>query len=320
MTLRFMVAPSDITIAGATGVSAGRVLQWIDKGAYACAAQWCGSYAVTAYVGHTHFRHPIPAGHMVEVRSRIAMTGRTSMQVVTEVASADPREGVFTTACDCLLVFVARDMATGKNLEVPTFTPETPEELYIHDSLTSHLTLRKCIEAEMAKQSYDGESTAPRLVTRFLAKPGDVNWGGKVHGGTAMEWIDEAGTACTMEWSGERTMAVYAGGIRFYQPISVGDLIEVDALMMRTDARSMQLSVTVRAGDAHRGRAGLEPAIHATMTYIGLDLDHQPLPAQPYTPQTPQDIALSDHAAVLRDLRTRYAPLPLLPRQATRRI
>ncbi len=49
-------------------------------------------------------------------------------------------------------------------------------------------------------------------VTRFLAKPTDVNWGGKVHGGTAMQWIDEAGAACTMEWSAERTVAVYAGG------------------------------------------------------------------------------------------------------------
>ncbi len=66
----------------------------------------------------------------------------------------------------------------------------------------------------------------------FLAKPTDVNWGGKVHGGTAMQWIDEAGAACTMEWSAERTVAVYAGGIRFYRPISIGDLIEVDARML----------------------------------------------------------------------------------------
>ena len=28
---------------------------------------------------------------------------------------------------------------------------------------------------------------------RFLAEPGDVNFGGKVHGGAVMKWIDQAG-------------------------------------------------------------------------------------------------------------------------------
>ncbi len=32
----------------------------------------------------------------VEVRSRIAMTGRSSMHIVNEVLSADPRDGIFT--------------------------------------------------------------------------------------------------------------------------------------------------------------------------------------------------------------------------------
>ena len=30
------------------------------------------------------------------------------------------------------------------------------------------------------------------LTMRFLAEPSTVNFGGKVHGGTVMKWIDEA--------------------------------------------------------------------------------------------------------------------------------
>ena len=37
---------------------------------------------------------------------------------------------------------------------------------------------------------------------RFLAQPTDVNFGGKVHGGMAMKWIDQAGYACVVGWSG----------------------------------------------------------------------------------------------------------------------
>ncbi|EEW51010.1 thioesterase family protein [Corynebacterium efficiens YS-314] len=320
MTLRFLAAPTDVLMAGSHGVGGGRVLEWIDKAAYACATQWSGTYCVTAYVGHIHFTRPIPSGHMVEVRSRIAMTGRSSMHIVNEVLSADPRDGKFTRACDCLVIFVAKDTATGKTQEVPTFVPKTAEEERVLQSALSRIDLRRAIEAEMEKQTYDGPSDAPRLITRFLAKPTDINWGGKVHGGTAMEWIDEAGAACTMEWSGNHTVAVYAGGIRFYNPISIGDLIEVDARLMRTDTRSMQMSIHVRSGNPKGGRDHLRTAIHATVTYIGIDLDGQPLPAPQFTPVTPEDIQLAEHANILRDLRAEYSPVPLIPRHSMPRI
>ena len=91
---------------------------------------------------------------------------------------------------------------------------------YCWDAAMSRVQLRKAIEEEMLKQSYSDDpdaSTAPRMTHRFMAKPTDVNWGGNVHGGTAMEWIDEAASACTSAWTGERTVAVYAGGFRFYR-------------------------------------------------------------------------------------------------------
>lgn len=312
ITLRFMAAPTDVIQSDVHGVSGGRVLEWIDKAAYACAVSWASTYCVTAYVGHIHFTKAIPSGHLVEVRSKIAMTGRSSMHIVNEVYSADPREGVFTRACDCLVIFVAKDPGTGRATPVPEYVPETEEEKRVEEAARMRIDLRKAIQTEMEKQSYDGPSEAPRLVTRFLAKPTDVNWGGKVHGGTAMEWIDEAGVACSMEWSGEHTVAVYAGGIRFYQPISIGDLIEVDARILRTDARSMQMSVHVRAGDAHRGRAELETAIHATVTYLAMDVDNRPLPARQFTPRLEEDVRLAEHAQVLRDLRATFAPIPLV--------
>ena len=312
VTLRFMASPTDVLHHGAQGVSGGRVLEWIDKAAYACAAQWSATYCVTAYVGHIHFTRPIPSGHIVEVRSRIAMTGRSSMHIVNEVLSADPREGVFTRACDCLVIFVAKDPETGKGMQVPTYVPQTDEEKRVEQAAKSRMELRKNIEEQMAEQTYDGESRAPRIIHRFMAKPTDINWGGKVHGGTAMQWIDEAGAACTMEWSAERTVAVYAGGIRFYRPISIGDLIEVDARMMRTDTRSMQMSIHVRSGNPRGGREHLQTAIHATVAYIALDHDGQPQVARPFHPHTEEDKRLAEHATLLRGLRAKYSPKPLV--------
>lgn len=320
ITLRFLAAPTDVLMAGNHGVNGGRVLEWIDKAAYACATGWSGTYCVTAYVGHIHFFRPIPSGHMVEVRSKISMTGRSSMHIVNEVYSADPRDGLFTRACDCLVIFVAKDTETGATVSVPPYEPVTEEEKRMHQAALSRIELRNAIEAEMEKQTYDGPSDAPRLITRFLAKPTDVNWGGKVHGGTAMEWIDEAGAACTMEWSGEHTVAVYAGGIRFYRPIQIGDLIEVDARLIRTDSRGMQTSIHVRSGAPRGGRDKLQTAIHATVSYVAVDLDGNPLNARPFTPLTEEDKRLWEHAATLRELRAQYSPHPLVAQRAVSHI
>ena len=47
---------------------------------------------------------------------------------------------------------------------------------------------------------------------RFLSEPADVNFGGKVHGGAVMKWIDQAGYTCAVGWSGRYCVTVYVGG------------------------------------------------------------------------------------------------------------
>ena len=50
------------------------------------------------------------------------------------------------------------------------------------------------------------------ITMRFLAEPMDVNFGGKVHGGAVMKWIDQAGYACAVGWSGLYCVTLYVGG------------------------------------------------------------------------------------------------------------
>ena len=124
-----------------------------------------------------------------------------------------------------------------------------------------------------------------------------------------------------MEWSGERTVAVYAGGIRFYHPIHIGDLIEVEARLTRTDNRSLHTSIHVRSGDPRGGRENLKDAIHATVTYLATDIDGTPLPARQFTPVTAEDRRLWEHTQTLKDLRGQYEPVPLVEMpKATQRV
>lgn len=86
------------------------------------------------------------------------------------------------------------------------------------------------------------------VVLRFLAEPSTVNFGGKVHGGTAMKWIDEAAYACAAAWSGLYCVTASVGNINFIHPISIGDLVEVEARIVTTGTSSMNIHVVVSSG------------------------------------------------------------------------
>ena len=96
-------------------------------------------------------------------------------------------------------------------------------------------------------------SAARSITLRFLAEPTDVNFGGKVHGGAVMKWIDQAGYACAVGWSGYYCVTVYVGGIRFYKPIFIGQIVEVRAMVVHTGTSSMHIAIDVSATDPKTG-------------------------------------------------------------------
>ncbi len=84
---------------------------------------------------------------------------------------------------------------------------------------------------------------------RFLALPNTVNFGGKVHGGTVMSWIDQAAYACATAYSSRYCVTAFVGGIKFVRPIKIGSVVEVDAKVAYTGRSSMNIAVKVRSGD-----------------------------------------------------------------------
>ena len=94
-----------------------------------------------------------------------------------------------------------------------------------------------------------------QLTFRFLAEPTDVNFGGKVHGGMVMKWIDQAGYACAAQWSSQYCVTVSANGIRFINPILVGQVVTVKASIVHTGNSSMHIYVTVSSCNPQDGIA-----------------------------------------------------------------
>ena len=107
---------------------------------------------------------------------------------------------------------------------------------------------------------------------RFLAAPTDVNWGGKVHGGIVMRWIDEAAHVLATRWTGsDRNVAIFTGGVRFYRPLRIGHVVEVEARLLHTGRTSMHVGVHVRSGDPARGASGMELTTYCRTIFVAID-------------------------------------------------
>lgn len=298
VTLRFLAAPTDINVHGK--VPGGRILEWIDKAGYAAAVAWSGQYCVTAYVGNVVFENNLTAAELVEVRARVLSTGRSSMFVLAEVFGSDPRSGARWRVARCGMVMVGTD-GKGRTVRVPAWEPQTDEDRRLADDAAHLADSRQAIEQKMSEAVYSEAGTSPRLTLRFLARPTDVNFGGKVHGGTVMGWIDEAAEACAAGWTNGHAISVYAGGVRFYQPMFIGDLVEVDARLLYTAESRLHVSVHVRSGSTRT--RDLRLTAHCLMILDALDDQGRIATARPWRPTTAVDAALADHAQSLQALR-----------------
>ena len=140
------------------------------------------------------------------------------------------------------------------------------------------------------------------LTLRFLAEPTDVNFGGKVHGGMVMKWIDQAGYACATHWSGSYCVTVYVGGIRFLKPIHIGSLVEVQAKVIYTGRTSMHISVDVWANDPKEDH--LEKTTHCIIIFVAVDKEGKPEVTPKWVPVTEDDKGLEIYAQRLMKLRS----------------
>ena len=133
------------------------------------------------------------------------------------------------------------------------------------------------------------------LTLRFLAEPSDVNYGGKVHGGVVMKWIDQAGYAAAVGWSGTYSVTVAVGGIRFVAPIRTSDLVTVRTKLIHTGTSSMHFAVDVAAADPMGGQSRL--CTHCVIVFVALHaVEGKPVKVPVWDPLTDDDRRLAEYA------------------------
>lgn len=140
-----------------------------------------------------------------------------------------------------------------------------------------------------------------KLSFQFLSQPTDVNFGGKVHGGAVMKWMDQTAFACASQWASSYCVTVYVGGIRFYQPIKIGDLVKIDAQVIYTGETSIHVALNVYSRKVSEN--DFIKTTHCIMVFVAVDEHGKPQKIKKWEPISDEDKQLQEYAVKLMDLR-----------------
>lgn len=139
------------------------------------------------------------------------------------------------------------------------------------------------------------------IVFQFISEPTDVNYGGNVHGGSVMKWIDQAGYACASAWSGNYAVTVYVGGIRFYKPIKIGQIVKVEAHVIYTGSTSMHIAINVFSRNLKSD--DFIKKTHCIIVFVAVDDNGKSVKVPKWIPETEEEKQQELYAKKLVELR-----------------
>jgi len=117
LSVTMLMTPEKANFSG-KNVHGGEILKMLDQVAYACAARYTGSYAVTLSVDMVLFKNPIKIGSLVTFYASVNYTGRTSMEIGIKVVSEDIKDKSIKNTNVCYFTMVCID-ENGNPTQVP---------------------------------------------------------------------------------------------------------------------------------------------------------------------------------------------------------
>jgi acyl-CoA hydrolase len=125
----------------------------------------------------------------------------------------------------------------------------------------------------------------------------DANLLGNVHGGEIMKMVDSAGGLAAMKHCGGPVVTAAMDEMQFIEPVYVGDVVTVKAMVNDTGRTSLEVGVRVEADNVITGRH-----VHtssAYLVYVALDKNGNPRPVPTVVAEN-EEQAQRQHEAKLR--------------------
>ncbi len=126
-----------------------------------------------------------------------------------------------------------------------------------------------------------------RATMSQLVMSGDVNGANRLFGGKLMQWIDITGAiACRRQARGNHCVLHVADSMQFMEPVKMNDIVTIEARVTWTGRTSMECRVESSVEDHEGNRKVVNVAY---MLYVAVDDVGNPIPVDPFVPETEQE-------------------------------
>jgi uncharacterized protein (TIGR00369 family) len=132
----------------------------------------------------------------------------------------------------------------------------------------------------------------------------DANVAGNVHGGVIMRLADTAAALAAIRHAGGLCVTVSIDEMSFLEPVHVGDVVTVKAMVNDVGRTSLECGVRVEAENPITRRC-----VHASSAYVvfvAIDDDGRPRAVPPLVPETDEERRRQREARLRRDSRTAH--------------
>jgi acyl-CoA hydrolase len=142
----------------------------------------------------------------------------------------------------------------------------------------------------------DSEVTFARHMTQL-----DANVVGNVHGGVIMREIDIAAGIAASRHAGRLCVTAAIDELSFLEPVSIGDILVVQARVNDAGRTSLEVGVRVLAEAWHGGER--RQTTTAYLVFVAVDDDGRPAPVPPVLAETDDERRRQAQARIRREIR-----------------
>lgn len=319
---------------------AGKVLEWMDVVGALAASRYGRMPGVTASVDGSELIEPVVLGDRVSMRARVAHTSERALGIFVSMSATGRGQTTPRPVLTGYMTFVVVN-EDGKPVSVPTFSPQTPEEMALHREGAMrrqfHHELRQgtlsLADNDASSEPQNARREAPlfslvRELTGLLSamrgrnvtsqrspqssyihkiepvRTGKLNFHGTLYGGTLMRWIETTATmsACAFVDAPMRLVGVH--GLSFVKPVQANVFAHLHAIAAHSDDTSV--TVQVRATSENPLTGATCDCLHGFLTYAPVDTGVT-IPVVAYHGE--QEAALFNEVSLRKALHERVAVL-----------
>lgn len=144
-------------------------------------------------------------------------------------------------------------------------------------------------------------ASASKVTMTELVLPNDTNTLDNLMGGRLMHWMDICAAIAAQKHSNRIVVTASVDNISFGKPISLGDVVTLEAQVTRSFNSSMEVYISAKSENIPGGKS--EITNRAFFTFVAVDQSGRPIDVPEVTPETEEEKELYAGALRRRQLR-----------------